>query len=298
MPFSTLLTLVDDLASALDDVAAMTKIAVKKTSGVLGDDLALNAEQVAGVHAERELPVVWAVTKGSFRNKAILVPVAVLISAVAPWLVQPLLMAGGAYLTFEGAEKVAHKLLGRHEHVAPQAQAVGEDELPRVEAEKIRGAIRTDFVLSAEIIVIALGTVAHAPFEKRLSVVVAIALIMTVGVYGLVAAIVKLDDAALYLTQTHGTFAQTLGRMILRVAPWLMRGLGIVGTVAMFLVGGGIFVHGIEPLHHLIEALSTATRPLSGEVVRTVLNGLVGLCAGAALVACVEASRWFRKRST
>ncbi len=305
MAGASLLALIDDIATILDDVAAMTKVAAKKTAGVLGDDLALNARQVSGIRAERELPVVWAVARGSLGNKAILVPLALLISAWASWAVLPLLMIGGAYLCFEGVEKLAHAA-GRHggEDAAALAAALADPsvDMREHEAAKIRGAIRTDFILSAEIIVIALGTVAEAPFATRVLVLLGVALAMTVGVYGLVAAIVKLDDLGLRLTRGGGRVAGALGRAILRGAPWLMRGLSIAGTAAMFLVGGGILVHGIGPLHHGVEALAAwlGALPGAGAVLRwlvpLVADGLVGVLAGAAilLVVTLLARRWPR----
>jgi len=257
---TSLLALLDDIASVLDDVAVMTKVAAKKTAGVLGDDLALNAQQVTGVQADRELPVVWAVARGSLLNKAILVPAALAISAWAPWLVTPLLMLGGAYLCFEGAEKLAHRWLhhaaddaAAHQRLA-QALADPALDLVAFERDKVRGAVRTDFILSAEIIVIALGTVAGSPFGTRVAVLAGIALLMTVGVYGLVAGIVKLDDAGLALSRSASGGVRALGRGLLRAAPWLMKALSVAGTAAMFLVGGGILAHGIAPLHHAIEA--------------------------------------------
>jgi predicted DNA repair protein MutK len=258
MATSSLLALVDDIASVLDDVAVLSKLAAKKTAGVLGDDLALNAQQVTGVQPDRELPVVWAVAKGSLVNKAILVPAALVISAFVPWLVTPLLMVGGAFLCFEGAEKLAHRLLhSRAEddaHRAELARAVSDTQVDLVqfERDKIKGAVRTDFILSAEIIAITLGTVAAAPFVTQVSVLVGIALLMTVGVYGFVAGIVKLDDLGLWLSRRPGAMAQALGRGIVGAAPWLMKALSVAGTVAMFLVGGGILVHGVPALHHAI----------------------------------------------
>lgn len=222
MAGASLLTLLDDIASVLDDVALMTKVAAKKTAGVLGDDLALNAEQVSGVRAERELPVVWAVAKGSFRNKLILVPAAIAISALIPWLITPLLMLGGAYLCFEGAEKLVHKFLP-HEEEAHQAAPVPED-LAAYERQKVKGAIRTDFILSAEIIVIALGTVQGSSLGLQIAVVAGIALLMTVGVYGLVGLIVKLDDIGLHLLQKPdgGAVRRAVGQGLLVTAPRLM----------------------------------------------------------------------------
>ena len=293
MPSAYLLTLIDDIASLLDDVSVMTKVATKKTAGVLGDDLALNAQQVSGVKADRELPVVWAVAKGSLLNKAILVPTALAISAFAPWAVTPLMMIGGAYLCYEGVEKLAHRFLhGKAEdenHHAELAQAVRDDtvDLVAYEKDKIKGAIRTDFILSAEIIVISLGTVAAAPFAQRLAVLVAIALIMTVGVYGLVGGIVKLDDLGLHLTRRHapGTLRHRIGALILRGAPLLMKFLSIAGTAAMFLVGGGILVHGIPALHHFIEPY--AHGPLGG-LLSMLFDAAVGIVAGAIVLAAVS----------
>ena len=287
---TSLLALLDDIATILDDVAVMTKVAAKKTAGVLGDDLALNAEQVSGVKAERELPVVWAVAKGSAVNKLILVPAALAISYFIPWLITPLLMVGGAYLCFEGFEKIAHKFLH-----SPEQDAAHEEEIKKaldnpavdlvaLEKDKIKGAIRTDFVLSAEIIVISLGTVATATFTKQASVVTAIAIIMTVGVYGLVAGIVKLDDLGLHLLQKTSKSARTFGHGIMWFAPKLMKTLSIVGTAAMFMVGGGILVHGFPFLAHAIEAL-IANWGWMKIVASTLIDALAGVVAGAICVA-------------
>jgi len=301
---TSLLTLIDDIATLLDDISIMTKIAAKKTAGVLGDDLALNAEQVSGVRAERELPVVWAVFKGSVLNKLILVPAALTISAIVPAAITPLLMIGGGYLCYEGFEKVAHKFLhsraeeeAEHEEML-EAVANPKVDLVQFERRKIKGAIRTDFILSAEIIVIALGTVKDAELVTRIAVVAAIAAVITVGVYGLVAAIVKLDDLGLYLLNQEGesvggVIKRRLGGFILRLAPWLMKALAVVGTVAMFLVGGGILVHGIAPaadlLHHLQEmaqALPTLGNLASG-LTSLLFNGLAGIVAGGILVGVI-----------
>lgn len=292
MAGSSLLALIDDIATLLDDVSVMTKVATQKTAGVLGDDLALNAEQVTGVNADRELPVVFAVAKGSAVNKAILVPAALAISALIPWAVTPLLMVGGLYLCFEGFEKVAHKLLHSQTeddaHHAELTQALTDPkvDLVALEKEKIKGAVRTDFILSAELITIALGVVATAPFMTRLLALVAVAVVMTVGVYGLVAGIVKLDDAGLYLSRRPSSFARGLGRGILKAAPWLMKGLSVVGTAAMFLVGGGILAHGIPPLHHGIEGLAEHAGALGG-LASTLANAVVGVIAGGLVVAVV-----------
>jgi len=289
---SSLLALIDDIATVLDDVSVLTQVAAKKTAGVLGDDLALNAQQVAGVRADRELPVVWAVCKGSFLNKAILVPAAIAISAFAPWAVTPLLMVGGAFLCFEGFEKLAHKYLHsaaedaarRNELV--QALADPSVDLVAVEKEKIKGAVRTDFILSAEIIAITLGTVQASPLMTQIAVLSGIALLMTVGVYGLVGCIVKLDDAGLYLSQRGGNglamrFQRGLGRGILRAAPYLMKGLSIVGTAAMFLVGGGILTHGIPAAHHLVGQWSLVAGAAMQPVMSLAIDGVAGLAAGA-----------------
>jgi len=293
MAGSSLLTLLDDIATLLDDIAVMTKLAAKKTAGVLGDDLALNAQQVAGVQAERELPVVWAVAKGSLLNKLILVPAALLISALAPWLVTPLLMVGGAFLCYEGFEKLAHRLIhgaaGEDvEHAELSAALVDPNiDLAAFERDKIRGAIRTDFILSAEIIAIALGTVAQAAFVSQVVVLVGVSLIVTFGVYGLVAAIVKLDDLGLYLTGRPDVFLNRLGRMLLSAAPQLMKGLSVVGTAAMFLVGGGILVHGLPFLAHGLHGLeaSAGALPSVGSILSALLptlaNALIGIVAGA-----------------
>lgn len=296
---SSLLALLDDIATILDDVSLLTKVAAKKTSGVLGDDLALNAQQVSGVAADRELPVVWAVAKGSLVNKAILVPGALVVSAVAPWLVAPLMMVGGAFLCYEGFEKLLYVFLHRnaddegHREELARALADPAVDLVALERDKIKGAIRTDFILSAEIIVISLGTVASAPLPQRIGALTGIALLMTVGVYGLVAGIVKLDDGGLHLLRRTGAglFARAqraLGGAILRVAPWLMKGLGVAGTTAMFLVGGGIIGHGIPPLHHWVQSLP------GGLAVSLLMDALTGIVAGAFVVGAVLAVKRLR----
>ncbi|MEN5310590.1 DUF808 domain-containing protein [Pseudomonas koreensis] len=293
MAGSSLLVLIDDIATVLDDVALMSKMAAKKTAGVLGDDLALNAQQVSGVRAEREIPVVWAVAKGSFLNKLILVPSALAISAFVPWLVTPLLMVGGAYLCFEGFEKLAHTFLhSKAEDDADHAQlsaAVAEPstDLVAYEKDKIKGAIRTDFILSAEIIAITLGTVADASLTQQVIVMSGIAIVMTVGVYGLVAGIVKLDDLGLWLTQKSAAAAKSIGNAILRAAPYMMKGLSVIGTAAMFLVGGGILTHGIPLVHHWIEGVGAAAGG-AGFAVPVLLNGVAGIIAGAVVLAVVS----------
>jgi predicted DNA repair protein MutK len=304
MAASSLLALIDDIATVLDDVALLTKVASQKTVGVLGDDLALNAQQVSGVRAERELPVVWAVAKGSAVNKLILVPAALAISAVAPWAVTPLLMLGGLYLCFEGFEKLAHKWLVSRDQVASEHQAllqavadVGTD-LVGYERDKIKGAIRTDLVLSAEIIAITLGTVAGASFPTQVAVLSGVATIMTVGVYGIVAGIVKLDDIGLFLSRStvrawYGQFQRTLGEWILRAAPVLMKLLSIAGTAAMFLVGGGILTHGLPALHQLSTdgsagfAMVGGLAPLLQALWPVLFDALTGVLSGAAALAVV-----------
>lgn len=287
MAGGSLLMLIDDIATVLDDVAVMSKVAAKKTAGVLGDDLALNAQQVTGVAAERELPVVWAVGKGSLLNKVILVPAALAISAAAPWAIVPLLMLGGAFLCYEGFHKIAHAFMPHeaeddaHREELRRALADPALDLVAYERDKIKGAVRTDFILSAEIIVISLGTVAEADLTRQLMVLSAVAVIMTVGVYGLVAGIVKLDDAGLYLSRKPGALRQMLGRGLLGFAPRLMKLLSVAGTAAMFLVGGGILAHGLPPLHHGIEHVAAlAGAGLSG-IAATLLNALAGVVAGA-----------------
>lgn len=294
---SSFFALFDDIATLLDDVAAMTKVATRKTAGVLGDDLALNAQQVSGVNPDRELPVVWAVAKGSALNKVILVPAALAISVFLPWLITPLLMLGGAFLCFEGFEKIAHKWLHSRAEVAAhhaelvQAVANPAVDLVAFEQEKIKGAIRTDFILSAEIVVISLGTVAAATLMQKVGVLVGISVIMTVGVYGLVAGIVKLDDAGLALSQRGSAAARALGRALLLVAPKLMKTLSIVGTAAMFMVGGGILTHGIPALHHTILALGVAAGSFAGAILPTLLDALVGVIAGGLVLLLVTGGK-------
>jgi uncharacterized protein len=292
---SSLLALIDDIASILDDVALLTKVAAKKTSGVLGDDLALNAQQVSGVSADRELPVVWAVAKGSFINKAILVPAAIAISYFAPWLVTPLLMIGGAFLCFEGFEKLAHKFLHSkqedeaHKEELLNALVDSNKDMVALEKDKIKGAIRTDFILSAEIIAITLGTVQNSPLTTQIAVLTGIAILMTVGVYGLVAGIVKIDDAGLHLTQKYavGNFKHSFGRGILWFAPYMMKTLSVVGTAAMFLVGGGILTHGFPVIHHWVETVSKGYSGFVAGVISLSTDAVVGILAGALALAMV-----------
>lgn len=306
MAGGSLLMLLDDIATILDDVSVMTKMAAKKTAGVLGDDLALNAQQVTGVRADRELSVVWAVAKGSFVNKVILVPAALLISAVAAWLITPLLMLGGAFLCYEGAEKVVHKFapnLLPHElddetahHDRLVANADEQVDLVALEKDKIRGAIRTDFILSAEIVVISLGVMTAATLATKAAALTAIAILMTVGVYGLVALIVKLDDMGVHLLNKPSASSQAMGRALLAFAPKLMKFLSFAGTLAMFLVGGGILVHGIGILHHQAQDLA-ALSGVFGGFTEALYNGVVGLIAGLIILAVViVAKKMFGKK--
>ncbi|MFY7972857.1 MAG: DUF808 domain-containing protein [Rubrivivax sp.] len=303
MAASSLLALIDDIATVLDDVAILSKVAAKKTAGVLGDDLALNAQQVAGVKAEREIPVVWAVAKGSMLNKAILVPAALAISAFAPWLIKPLLMLGGAFLCYEGAEKLAHRFLHSKDeeaqHRADLTQALVDPtvDLAQFERDKIKGAVRTDFILSAEIIAITLGTVEGQAFGTQVAVLVGIAVAMTVGVYGLVAGIVKLDDFGLWLSRTGHAALQALGRGLLRLAPWLMKALSVAGTAAMFMVGGGILVHGWPALHHGIETLMGGLTGAVQWLASTLAEAGVGVLAGIVVLLLVTAVQRLRRSS-
>jgi len=305
---SGLLLLLDDIATILDDVALMSKMAAKKTAGVLGDDLALNAQQVTGVRADRELPIVWKVAKGSFVNKLILVPLALLISVIAPWLINPLLMLGGLFLCYEGVEKVLHTIMHKKASTQEEAKAELDSEeldLANFEKEKIKGAVRTDFILSAEIVVISLGTVATATLMTKVSVLSIIAVVMTIGVYGLVGMIVKIDDLGLYLTKQTTSFKQTIGRGLLAFAPILMKLLSIVGTIAMFLVGGGIINHTIPLLHHLTEDTvdHVETIPAVGNIIGaltpTLINFGIGLVAGAIVLLIVSLIQkmWPKKAS-
>ncbi|MDG2410425.1 MAG: DUF808 domain-containing protein [Halioglobus sp.] len=311
MAGSSLLLLLDDIAAVLDDVALMTKVAARKTAGVLGDDLAVNAEKVSGVRADRELPVVWAVAKGSFRNKCILIPAALAISVVAPWLITPALILGGLYLCFEGFEKVVHSF-GRSAHrdggqSAERMEHLLDEsvDLVKYEQDKIKGAVRTDFILSAEIIVLTLGVASEMTFLGQALVLSGIGLLMTVGVYGLVAAIVKLDDAGLFLTRRQGDGAflalqRWFGERLLGFAPWLMKALGVVGTLAMFMVGGGILVHGFDQLTKMVETFGQqlSTMPVAGALLAplapTLIGMIVGVIAGALVLGAVNLGRRLR----
>lgn len=303
MAGTSLLALIDDIATLLDDVAYLTKVATKKTAGVLGDDLALNAEQVSGIEPNRELPVVWAVAKGSAVNKVILVPVALLLSAFVPWAITPLLMFGGAFLCFEGFEKVVGKFLhpkAPEDHKkALEALSNEQVDVTAMEKEKIKGAIRTDFILSAEIVVIALGTLQEQPFLQRAATITTVATLMTIGVYLLVAAIVKLDDAGLSLTRRPSSqpALRAFGQALLWTAPQLLKVLSVLGTVAMFLVGGGIVVHGIPFLQRLVHGAEVgagglpSVGPYLSTITPTLLSLVVGLVVGGVAVALVESAR-------
>jgi predicted DNA repair protein MutK len=280
----SLLALLDDIATLLDDIAVLSKVAAKNTAGLLADDLAVNADQVSGVRPERELPVIWAVAKGSFINKLILVPAALLMSLYVPWLITPVLMLGGAYLCFEGAEKLHQWVAHTPKKSSPQ-ERLNHLSLPKVdlltlEKDKIKGAIRTDFVLSAEIVVIILASVASTSFTNQVIVVTGLAILFTIAVYGLVAAIVKMDDLGLYLVETatvsgKGRFFGCLGRALVNAAAPLMHTLSVVGTIAMFLVGGGILVHGWPWLHHWLEPLTSLWALLADAAVGVVTGLLV-----------------------
>ncbi len=293
MAGSSLLTLLDDIATLLDDISMMGKLAAKKTAGVLGDDLSLNAQQVSGVRANRELPVVWSVAKGSFLNKLILVPLALIISAFAPWAITPLLMVGGAFLCFEGVEKVVHSVQARrHKETAEEKQArldaVAAQDPMVYEKDKVKGAIRTDFILSAEIVAITLGIVADAPLLNQVLILAGIAILVTVGVYGLVGMIVKLDDLGYWLTEKRTQLAQGIGKALLVLAPWLMKFLSVVGTLAMFLVGGGILVHGIPALHHAVEQWAAKLGGVVHLLAPTLINLVLGFIVGALVLLAVN----------
>jgi len=290
---SSLLTLLDDIATLLDDISLMGKLAAKKTAGVLGDDLSLNAQQVSGVRANRELPVVWGVAKGSLLNKVILVPLALLISAFLPWAITPLLMIGGAFLCFEGAEKILHTLHARKHKESPEARqarlaSIAKQDPKTFERDKVKGAIRTDFILSAEIVAITLGIVAEAPLLTQVLILSGIAVLVTIGVYGIVAVIVKLDDMGFWLAEKANALAQATGKTLLFIAPWLMKILSVVGTLAMFLVGGGIVVHGIAPLHHAIEHFNEQQSAAIQWLIPSLVNLVLGFILGLIVVAVVK----------
>jgi predicted DNA repair protein MutK len=299
---TSLLTLLDDIATLLDDISVMGKVAAKKTAGVLGDDLSLNAQQVTGVKANRELPVVWGVAKGSFLNKLILVPLALVISAFAPWLITPLLMIGGAYLCYEGVEKVMHSLQHDKQQKSPEARQERLDKLTKqdpqaFEKKKIKGAIRTDFILSAEIVAITLGIVSEAPLMNQVIILAGIAILVTVGVYGIVAAIVKMDDLGFWLREKPSRMAQGIGSFLLATAPWLMKILSVVGTIAMFLVGGGIVVHGITQLHHFIEEATAGFGGLISSLLSNGANLVLGFIIGSIVLLGVNLIAKMRGKS-
>lgn len=308
MASGSLLILIDDIAAILDDVAAQTKVAVSKTSGVLGDDLALNAQQVTGVRADRELPVVWAVAKGSLLNKAVLVPGALLVSAIAPWAIMPALMLGGAYLCFEGFEKVLHSVLGHRDQLAHEERkkALSNEAVDMVsfERDRIRGAIRTDAVLSLELLVLTLAVVAGAPLLQQFLTLVAISLLLTGGVYGFVAALVRLDDMGLYLTVKPNRLLVALGLGLLWAAPVLMKALAVIGTVAMMVVGGSIIVHGVPALHHFSESVVSTGGYIGGfglllaGSAGVIFDGMTGLATGGVLVGLLAATRALLMRRT
>lgn len=293
MAGSSLLSLLDDIATLLDDISVMGKVAAKKTAGVLGDDLSLNAQQVSGVKANRELPVVWGVAKGSFLNKLILVPLALVISAFAPWAITPLLMIGGAYLCYEGVEKVLHSLHKSKSDETPEAREqrllkVAQQDPAAFEKKKVQGAIRTDFILSAEIVAITLGIVSEAPLLNQVLILSGIAILVTVGVYGIVAAIVKIDDLGYWLQKKSSALAKSVGGVLLATAPWLMKILTVVGTVAMFLVGGGIIVHGVPFLHHTIEGFSAGLGALVAALASNGANLVIGFIVGSIVLSLVN----------
>ncbi len=296
---SSLFLLLDDIATLLDDIATLSKVATKKTAAVLGDDLAVNAQQVTGVSAKRELPIVWAVAKGSIRNKFILVPSALLISAYANWLIVPLLICGGAFLCFEGFETIWHYFFHKKEREEnrsqlSQAHADPTIDLAEFEKNKISGAIRTDFILSAEIIVISLGVVNSAPFITQAGVLSTIAFLMTVGVYGLVAGIVKLDDIGLYLSNKTNVVQKQLGSLLVKSAPYLMKGLSVFGTIAMFLVGGGIASHNIEWLHHISGYIVNIALsiPAIGDILSSIspilFDAIIGMLLGGFILSVLS----------
>lgn len=302
MAGTSLLTLLDDIATLLDDISVMGKVAAKKTAGVLGDDLSLNAQQVTGVKANRELPVVWSVAKGSFLNKLILVPLALLISAFAPWLITPLLMVGGAYLCYEGVEKVLHSLNHDKADNSPEARQQRLDKLSQMdprqfEKDKVKGAVRTDFILSAEIVAITLGIVSEAPLLNQVLILAGIAILVTIGVYGIVAMIVKIDDLGYWLREKSSTLAQGMGSVLLALAPLLMKILTVVGTIAMFLVGGGIIVHGITPLHHVITEYSSGFHGVVSTLLSNGANLVLGFIIGSIVLLVVNLIAKLRGKS-
>lgn len=264
----------DDIASLLDDAATMSKIATKQTVGILGDDLAVNAQKASDFSASRELPVLWAITKGSLRNKFIILPIAFLLSAFAPWAIIPILMIGGVYLAFEGAEKVFEYFFHHKQTDIKSLQSeIRREDILKIEAKKIKSAILTDFILSIEIVIMALGTVLGHPLLVQIFVVTLVAILATIGVYGVVALLVRMDDLGIALVKREAnrdSLLKKTGKLLITALPQVIRLLTFVGTLAMFLVAGGIFVHNIEQLHHILEFLPL----MVGEL-------LVGLVVGA-----------------
>lgn len=302
MAGTSLLTLLDDIATLLDDISVMGKVAAKKTAGVLGDDLSLNAQQVSGVKANRELPVVWGVAKGSFFNKLILVPLALIISALAPWAITPLLMLGGAYLCYEGVEKVFHSLHKDEASKTPEAREqrirkLNPQEAVVYEKKKIKGAVRTDFILSAEIVAITLGIVSDAPLLNQVIILAGIAILVTIGVYGIVACIVKIDDLGLWLKEKSSALAQGVGGLLLTLAPKMMKVLSVVGTLAMFLVGGGIIAHGVPLIHHYIEHVSAGFSGMVASIISNLANLVLGFIVGSIVLFAVNLAGKLRKQS-
>ncbi|MFY0652274.1 MAG: DUF808 domain-containing protein [Cyclobacteriaceae bacterium] len=256
---SGLLMMIDDIAALMDDMATMSKVAAKKTAGILGDDLAVNAEKASGFVSHREIPVLWAITKGSLLNKVIILPIAFLLSAFVPVVITVILLLGGLFLAYEGAEKV-------YEYVVPHNKAaktdrssqLSKEEILELEKKKIKSAVLTDFILSIEIVIITLGTVVESPIGVQIGVVSAIALLATVGVYGIVALIVRMDDlgySLIDLNEEKNSFSDKVGRTLVRALPLVIKGLGILGTIALFMVSGGIFAHNIDFFHHLMPSL-------------------------------------------
>lgn len=302
MAGTSLLTLLDDIATLLDDISVMGKVAVKKTAGVLGDDLSLNAQQVSGVKANRELPVVWGVAKGSFLNKLILVPLALVISAFAPWAITPLLMVGGAYLCYEGFEKVLHSLHKDKSANTPEAREerikkLSQQNAAEFEKKKVKGAIRTDFILSAEIVAITLGIVSEAPLMNQVLILAGVAILVTVGVYGIVAGIVKIDDLGMWLQEKSSAVAKAIGGALLTMAPWMMKILTVVGTIAMFLVGGGIIAHGVPAIHHFIEHYTADFAGILASVLSNLAHLVLGLIVGSIVLLVVNLVARMRGKS-
>lgn len=269
---SGIFALLDDIAALMDDVVVMSKIATKKTAGILGDDLAVNAEKASGFVSSREIPVLWAITKGSFLNKLIILPLAFLLSYFLPSVITIILILGAVYLAFEAAEKI-------YEYVVPHPINVSiadgielsPEEILEQEKDKIKSAVVTDFILSVEIVIIALGTVLDKPITTQILVVSFVALLATVGVYGIVAAIVRMDDLGLVLTQRKTAFSQSLGKLLIKTLPLIIKGLAFVGTIALILVAGGIFVHNIEAVHHVLEGLPA----IVGEFIAGTVGGIL-----------------------